>query len=306
MSGIVGIRQAMFCKKGSLASPTEIIAMGLGDEASLEITEQPIKGYQDEDLPHETNFKAMFKTYQPTVTKIVNLLLVHGVAGGVDAQFVGEKAYLSSVYTGVYDFSGANFLGLDFEIALTMRSRYIQMTGEASLPNEVALMILQSSITNTPKDLNALSLGHRGKNLADYKHPFYGSAQSPAGTLLCNGEEIVDRSLIIRSEGSKLQYNRTRINYARVLLELTIDKNRSYQLIEYLTKDRKASVKLEEKNSVSAVETWEFGEGVLFRKHEMPISKDDTFIKLTYEKKIPLYDFGYDVPNNKISVSQAV
>lgn len=306
MSGIVGIRQAMFCKKGSFASPSEIIAMGLGDEASLEITEQPIKGYQDEDLPHETNFKANFKTYQPTVTKIVNLILVHGVNGGVDAQFVGEKAFLGNVYTGVYDFSGANFLGLDFEIGLTMRSRYLQVTGEASLPNEVALMLLQSSITNTPKDLNALGLGHRGKNINDYKHPFFGSAQSPAGTLLCNGEEIVDRSLVIKSEGSKLQYNRTKINYARVVLEITIDKNRSWQLIEYLTKDRKASIRLEEKNSISAVETWEFGEGVLYRKHEMPISKDDSFIKLTFEKKIPLYDFGYDIPTNKISVTQTV
>lgn len=306
MSGIVGVRQAFICKKGTLASPANIVQFGLGDEATFEAVENPIKGYQDEDLPNETSFSLKFKTYQPTIQKIVNLLLVHGVANGVDAQVVGERSGLSSGYTGVYNFDGANFLGLDFEIVQSMKSRYIMIDAGVSLPNELALMLLQSSITNTPTDLYALNQGHKGQYLGDYKHPFYGSAQSPAGTLLCNGEEIVDRTLSLKTESSKLQYNRSRINWIKISLQITIDRNRSWQLIEYLVKDRKASIKLEEKDSVSVNNTWEFADGVLFRKHEMPIAKDDSYIKLSWEKKIPLYDFGYDIGLNKISVSNAV
>jgi len=306
MPGIVGIRQALFCTKGTLnTTPTYAIAMGLGDECSLEMPEQTIKGYQDEDLPNEMNFKAGFKTYQPTVAKMAGLFLVHGISGGVDAHFVGEK-YFTDTYSGVYDFAGNNFMGLDFEIVESMRTRYMQLTGEVSLPIESAMALLQSSIVNAPKDLNALSLGHRGKNLADYKHPFFGSASSPAGTLLCNGEQIADRTLTLKSEGSKLQFNRTRISWVRVILELTIDKSKSFELVEYLVKDRKAAVVLEERNSVSETETWNFGEGVLYRKHEMAVSKDDAMIKLTYEKKLPLFDFAFNTGTNTISVAQTV
>jgi hypothetical protein len=306
MPGIIGIRQALFCTKGTLSTtPTYAIPMGLGDECSLEMPEQTIKGYQDEDLPNEMNFKAGFKTYQPTVSKMAGLFLVHGIAGGVDAQFVGER-YFTDTYSGVYNFEGNNFMGLDFEIVESMRTRYMQLTGEVSLPIENALALLQSSIINTPKDLNGLGLGHRGKNLADYKHPFFGTVQSPAATLLCNGEQIVDRNLTVKSEGSKLQYNRTRINWVRVILELTIDKSKSYELVEYLVKDRKAAIVLEERDSVSETETWNFGEGVLYRKHEMAVSKDDAMIKLTYEKKLPLFDFAFNTTSRTISVAQNI
>lgn len=306
MPGIIGIRQALFCTKGTLATtPTYSIAMGLGDDCSLEMPEQPIKGYQDEDLPNEMNFKAGFKTYQPTVTKLANLFLVHAITGGMDAQLVGEK-YFTDTYSGVYNFNGPNFMGIDFELVESMKARYLQLTGEVSLPIENALALIQSSIVNTPKDLNTLSLGHRGKNIADYKHPFFGKAESPSGTLLCNGEEIVDRTLTIKSEGNKLQYNRTRINWVRVTLEITIDKSKSYQLVEYLVKDRNASVVLEEKDSASVVERWSFGAGVLYRKHEMSIAKDDANIKLSFEKKLPLFDFAFNTGTNSISVAETV
>ena len=306
MSGIIGIRQALFCTKGTLATtPTNSIAMGLGDDCSLEMPELPVKGYQDEDLPNEMNFKAGFKTYQPTVTKLANLFLVHALTGGMDAQLVGEKYYTNS-YSGVYNFNGNNFMGIDFKLIESMKARYLELTGEVSLPIENALALLQSSIVNTPEDLNTLSLGHRGKNLADYKHPFFGKIESPANTLLCNGEKIVDRSLTLESIGSKLQFNRTRISWVRVLLELTIDKSKSFELVEYLVKDRKAAVVIEEKDSVSVVERWSFGEGVLYRKHEMSVAKDDAMIKLTFEKKLPLFDFGFNTGTNTISVSQVV
>lgn len=306
MPGIVGIRQALVCTKGTLnTTPTYAIPMGLGDDCSLEMPEVPIKGYQDEDLPNEMNFKANFKTYQPTVSKLAGLFLIHGIQGGVDAQFVGEK-YATGAYSGVYNFGGNNFMGLDFEVVESMKARYIQISPEVSLPIETALALLQSSIVNTPKDLNALSLGHRGKNLTDYKHPFFGSAQSPASTLLCNGEQIMDRTLTLKSEGSKLQFNRTRISWVRVMLELTIDKSKSFELVEYLVKDRKAAVVLEERDSVSSLQTWSFGEGVLYRKHEMAVSKDDAMIKLSFEKKLPLFDFAFNVGTKTISVTQTV
>lgn len=305
MPGIVGIRQAFFATKGSIGSPTYPIAMGLGDDCSLEMPEQPIKGYQDEDLPNEMNFKASFKTYQPTVTKLSNLFGIHAVNGGCDAQFVGEK-YAASTYSGVYNFAGAAFMGIDFELVESMRARYLQLTGEVALPIENALTLLQSSIVNAAWSLPGLSLGNRGQNIADYKHPFFGSAQSPSGTLLCNGEEIMDRTLTIKSEGTKLQYNRTRINWVRVMLELTIDKSKSYQLVEYLVKSRNASVVLTEKDSESVNETWSFAEGVLYRKHAMSVAKDDAMIKLTFEKKLPLADFAFNTSTNTISVAQTV
>lgn len=305
MAGIVGIRQAVFCQKGKLNAPVYPIAMGLGDDCSLEMPEQTIKGYQDEDLPNEMNFKANFKTYQPTVGKMAGLFHIYGIEGGADAQFVGEK-YFTNTYSGIYNFDGSNFMGIDFEIVQSMKARYMQITGEVSLPIETGLVLQQSAIVNTPIDLFALGLGHRGKNILEYKHPSFGSIQSPTGTLLCNGAEIADRTLTLKSEGTKLQFNRTRVSWVRVTLEITIDRSKSWQLVEYLVKNRNAEIILEEKDSLSTTQTWVFGEGVLYRKHEMSISKDDAFIKLSYEKKLPLFDFAFDIGLNRVVVSQIV
>ena len=303
---LVGVRQIFSCSKGTLSGvPQYVIAMGYGDEASLEIIENTIKGYNEDDLPNEINFKASFKTYQPSLSRLAYLIQDYSSKNGADFQIVGEKQS-AGVYSGVYNLNGNNFMGIDFEWVESMRSRYAQLIGEVALPYQEGLLVLQSAIVNSPEDLNVLGHGHRGKRIDLYKNPYFGSMQSPSGTILCNGYEVLDRVLTLKTEGDKLQYNRTRVKWIRLTLELTIDRSKSYELVEYLAKTRNTTLKLEEKDGATVVQTWDFGDGVLMRKQSMNINKNDAQIKLNYEKLLPLADFTINTALNKVSVTQNI
>lgn len=304
---IIGIRQLVLMKKGSFASPQYPVAMGLGDEAYIEMPEEAIKGYLNEDLPDTMNFKIVFKSYQYNYYTIGRLIQVFCVDGGVDAQAVLEKTS-ATTYGGVYNFSGNNFLGFEFEWRMGMKNRYFIATAEVSLPLAEAKLLIQSSLVNTPFNLTAapFNMNHRGMDFDNFKTPYYGKIESPTGTVLVNGEEISDRDVVLKSVVSKLQFNRSKVNWINIMVSLTTKRTSAQEFLNYLNMTRNAELRIEEKFSPTAKETLLFGAGVLYRKHEKRISKDEGYIKLSYEKNLPIYDIVIDGPTSVLSVSMTV
>lgn len=305
MPGIIGIRQGFLCQKGTIDAPQYSVAMGLGDEGTLEIKEEVVKAYQNEDLPSQVNFNVNFKTFQENLYTLSRALQVFAKEGGADGEVTTEKIS-SSAYGGVYRFNGNSFLGVDFEWLESMKERSLKLTGEVALPLDDAKTLIQSAIVNNPEDLNALAMGHRGKSFAEYKYPYFGFAHSPSGTVLCNGTEVIDRTLSLKTVGNKLQYNRTKVTWIELLLRLVIDKTKAQDLLDYLNKTRYAEVRIQEKANSWSGSTWIFGEGVLYRKQDMMIGKDDGNITLEFNKRLPINDFVIDPTAGTVTLSQAV
>ena len=56
----IGLKQLLLCYKGTLRNtPNNLVAMGMGDEATFDRTETNVKGNNDMDSPPLDKFKAI-------------------------------------------------------------------------------------------------------------------------------------------------------------------------------------------------------------------------------------------------------
>ena len=307
----IGIRQILAAAIGTahLTAPSYICPMGLGDEAKLTRNENTQPGNNDEDFPLNTNYKAEWKSFQMSLFTL-GYLIYFAKTKGADVEITTEKIGSTS-YGGVYKFFGVDkFMGVDFEWMLGSKERFWKFSGEVSLPPNLDKEIVQSAVTNTPRNLNAhpgTGYTHRGVQHSLLAVPSYKSVQNPTGTLLCNGYEIVSRSYKISTVGDKLEFDRTGVNYLQLLYEITFKKNSAQDLLYMLNKNRYASLKIEEYNGNSdTIETHDFAEGVFYRKQDFVNGKTEGTIKATFKKNLPLQDITVDTNLNKISVLAAV
>jgi hypothetical protein len=127
---------------------------------------------------------------------------------------------------------------------------------------------------------------------------------SPVVTPFVYGYEIIDRKLTIKTVGSKLEYDRSDLNWININLEITVNKAKAYDLVQYFTKSRYASVQLIDKVGSVDYETFNFGEGVLWRKHMVEIGKDKREIKFTFNRNVTPYDISVNYTNNILTVNE--
>ena len=300
MSAVLGIRQAFCCDRNSLpTTPIYIVPQGLGDEGKLEILENHISGNNDEYFPSETNFKVSWKTFQMDMY-ILGRLIFFGQIRGADFEVTTEKTGLT--YAGCYKFTGEKFLGIDWTWLESKAERSCEVIGEAAYPDDEAKVLIQSAIVNTPTNLVPLGFLQKGKFTGNLVKPYFGHAKSPAGVILCNGEEIVDRKLTIKPVTAKINYNRSKTNYININLELTIDQTKSQDLLNYLNKSRLAYVELFEKFGVSSGYTYKFHDGVLWRKHSQTVGKSEGNVKLSFNRNVTSSDVVVDGATGTVNV----
>ena len=301
----IGLKQILLCDKSHLRNaPQYCVAMGMGDEATFERTEVPIKGNNDEDFEGKYNHKHSFKTFQFS-SYILSYLLWYARVGGADLQSVGQKIG-DNVWTGVYDYTGNNPMGIDFELIQSSKDRYILITAEASFEGAVDRAIIQSANSLTPLNLNTLGLGHRGIDPTKYVAPSISTLYNPQGTAACNGFQIIDRKYSIKTVSVKKEFNRSQVNWINFLFELTIDKVAAYELIDYLARDRNASLRIDEAGPAGSSFAYIFDSGLFWRKTESTLKKTEGNIKLTFNRNISIGDIVVDVNNNTLTVSNQV
>lgn len=303
-----GIRQLLFCARDTLGS-NELsypVFLGVGNEGKYLITDKTVKGYRDEDIPSMVNHKIEMKTFQMDFF-ILSRLIFHCSQRGADCQIVTEKTAANN-YGGVYNFTGNDFLGIDFEWKHTDKESSLSVTGEVSLSDLASSSLICAAQTNVPIDIPEVDpqYGHRGIDLQLVRTPKFGSVQSPGGNALVNGHEVIERNFVIKTVSSKLASDRSSVKWLKVILDLTIDKSTASALSGYLGRAKNSALVFQEKTAAGSFFTYNFGSDLFFRKHELSIDKESSFIKLSFEKNIPLYEPIIDTSASIFSVSSVV
>lgn len=301
----IGIKQYLICHPGTLRNdPDTILVMGMGDEASFERTEVPQKGMNDEDYEGKWNHKHSFKSFQFSAQRLQNAIDLC-IAGACDLQAVGQKRG-ANVWTGIYDYTGDNPLGFGFEMQQNSKDRFFLFTAEAQFEAWADLQIMQSAGIILPIDLNDLGLGHLGINPAEYAAPSFSTLFNPATTAVCNGYEIIDRKYAIKSVAVKKEFNRDQVNWINFNFQITIDKTDASDVVEYLSNDRGATLKITENGPGGVPFTFDFDSNLFWRVTESIQKKTEGNIILKFNRNISLGDIAIDTETNILSVSNHV
>jgi hypothetical protein len=303
---IKGIRQIFLCSKNTLlnVNPTLGNSPGLSSEAKLVFEDVPVVDYREGDLPDKVKHTLTAKTHQATFWHLL-YYITEFARNGCDVQAVGEKESSTPTYGNVFNYTGNNrFMGFDFEYVSATKEKSALLTFEVSLDYAEHNSLLQDSLTASVIDINSLGLGTRGVIPGNYRNPNFYSAASPIGTSLVNGFEIIDRKLTIKSVSSKLEFDRSDLNWININLELTVNRAKAYDLVQYFTKSRFASVQMVDKFDVASFETFNFNQGVLWRKHMVEIGKDKRDIKFTFNRNVTPYDISINTTTNILTVSE--
>jgi len=274
--------------------------MGLGDEATFDRTENPIKGNNDEEYPDKVLHKYSFKSYQFSAS-ILQRILGFAKAGGADFQAVGQKTG-PGAWTGVYEYIGDNFMGLDWEITQSQKERSILYTPSTAYEGFVDLAIMQSANSLNPIDLAQLGLGSMGINQDIYVAPDKQFASNYPNVLLCNEWEVIDRVYKIKTMGGKRYRDRTSVTFINFNFSITIDRVNAYDVVNYLANNRANTLTIGERLPNGSNFSYVFGGNVFQRKTELTNKKSEGNIKLTFNRNISLGDITVDVNNNTLTV----
>jgi hypothetical protein len=301
----IGLKQIVLCDRGRLRNnPQFLVAMGMGDEAGFERTEVPVKGNNDEEYEDKVEHKYSYKSFQFT-SQILAYLLYFAQQGGADLQVVGQKV-ATGVWTGCYDYTGDNFMGIDWELTQSMKDRSLLITPAVALEASVDRQIMQSANSVVPLDLNALALGHLGVNPSIYVAPGKQVISNYTGFALCNEWEVIDRVYKIKTIGIKRYRDRTKVTFINFNFSITIDQVNAWQVITYLANPRNNGLYVTETLPTGGVFTFDFGSNLFQKKTDFLNKKSEGNIKLTFNRNISLGDIVVDVNNNKLTVAATV
>lgn len=304
---VKGIRQILFCSKGQLlqVSPNNACSPGLSSEAKLVFEDVPVVDYREGDLPDKVKHTINARSHQVPFLLLYRFM-TDFIFNGVDVQAVGEKESATPTYGGIFNYTGSKrFMGFDFEYVSSSKEKYCDLTFECSMDYIEHNTLLQDALTATPINLSTLSLGNRGVNPDIYRNPNFHSMASPIATTFVNGYEIIDRKLTIKTVGSKLEYDRSDVNWINVNLEITINRATAWDLVQHFTKSRYAAVQMVDKIGLNNYENFTFNEGSLWRKHMVEIGKDKRDIKFTFNRNITPYDISVNYTHGILTVNEA-
>lgn len=306
MSSIKGIRQDLFCKKNTLLlNPAELFGSGLSDSHELNIQDEGVAEHRGGTIVtgHKHEYKR--KSYQSTLTQLKRAM--HEFCySGADLQVVSNK-YYNGLYGSVFNYTGNNrFMGVDLKFMLASKERSLELTAKQIMDVDEHLSFMQDSMTALPKDLNALGIGHRGVVPADFRRSNLTSIISPSGTVYIDKINRVSHNITIESISSELEDGRPDVSFFRVIAEFILNKASSWEIVNYLTQSDSPYLELQETVSPGVVEKYIFEPGVLRRLKNFKLSKDDRFQRFVFTRDIPMFDFAFDLNNNKVTVSEQV
>ena len=300
------LRQLLCCQKNTLmnATPTSMYSPGLMKDASLKTRELNVAEYRGGELPFQTENVITATSLQANFADLNLFLLVYVLEGGCDVQAVSNKG-TSTTYEAVYNFTGEKrFMGFDFEYFIESNQRGVLTTSKVNLDADEQLALNQDSIFAVPKDLSALGKGVRGVVYSKYRKPNLESAESPIGTSFVNNSNIVSRKFRMKSVANPLESGRGDIPMIEVTLEIVINKTRSWELVEYLSKSKYGSLKLTERVSPTSIETFSFGEGVLWRTHEFNHGIDNIYSTYRWKRMVSIHDISINTGTNVLEITE--
>lgn len=275
----------IFDKSWVSSSKGNQLGFALRDNAVVTIEDKTIEDYRKRQFPLMTNFKAELFSLE-VGRPLLSTLITHAQANGAAAEFAGSKIG-PTTYDGIWQFTGEDYLGIDFEYESSLKRRGAKVMLEASFDRVRWSSLLTAAQTNTIYNdvLSAFPYDN-------YEAPVFESLKYGASnTALINKDEIVDMSLMVKTIGNKTIYDRTVVSALEVNLDITVvDATKAKLLAMWGITPWAPSIELKQKIGSASSETHVFNEGVLGLKRKPQLEDSKRELTLNLTGIVPIFD----------------
>jgi hypothetical protein len=290
MSSRAGLKQIVLCDSGTLlTTPVNALAAGLRNTAAMERTPfKEVKDYRNRALKNMINFKIEWESLQPT------MLMLKSLTGWLnlncDAQVV-TVAQSSGGSGDVYQFTGLNKAGLDYEYIISSDKRSLKPALEVAMEYDRAKTFIDSADNLSPVSFSGIS--GEGVDFTKYRAPYFLSFEAPKTAAVFGAPDLVERSYSIKTKNKKSIYNASIVDYLTFEFSITARDASIAKQIELLSRDVAPSIYIKEQNSGSFYDAFDFNAGVLTLHDEFKDGDDDRSLKLTFGADVPVGDISF-------------
>lgn len=288
-----GLKQIVLMDAGTLATtPVSPLAMGLRGEASMAITpHKPITDYRGRQLRNMINFKVEAKSYQPTMQLLK--ALINWTNMNADAQIVTVPQSAGGSVD-CYKFVSDKKLGIGFEYLISADERSLKVILERAMEYERAKTFIDAADSETPVAITGLaSPNSEGVDQAKYRAPYFLAFETPKATAPFTIDDIIERSLSIKTASKKSAYNTDIVDYLEIELILKVSDASVAKLITQMSKDMSTTIYMKEQNTGSFYDAFDFNANVLTQTDEFSIGDDERAITMKFSGKVPVYDVTF-------------
>lgn len=288
-----GLKQIVLMDSGTLGTtPVNPIAMGVRAGATLDITpHKTVKDYRERNLRNMLNFKLEAESFQPTMKMLK--ALINWTNMNMDAQVVTVPQTAAGAVD-VFKFVSDKALGLGFEYLITADKRSLKVMLERAMEYDRAKTFIDAADSDTAVAVTGLAAPNtEGQDFTQYRLPYFLKFESAKGTAPFGINDIIERSFSIKTVGKKSAYNTDIVDYLMVSISFKVMDATIAKLITQMTKDMSTSILLQEQNSGSFYDSFDFNAGVLTQTDEFKVGDDERAITMKFEGKVPVYDVSF-------------
>lgn len=284
-----GLKQIVMCNKGTLATtPVDPIALGIRKDAVLTINHfKQVEDYRKRKLRNMLNFKLEGESMQPTVFTFKKL--IDWLNGNVDLQVVTQNQ--SSSANDVWKFNAGKELGIDFDWTYNQDGRSCKITFERAFPYSDAVTIVDEADNTTPVSFTGIT--DDGTDLTLYRGAFPDRFEKPGGVTLGSNSLFTVRSTNIKTENKKSIDNLSLVDNLMITLELAGREAAITDFVTRLNKNQLDRVVVQEKNSGSNYDRFDFNANVLSQTDEFVINDEERILKIVLEGRVPIYSVTF-------------
>lgn len=282
---VAGLQQILFCDAGTLGTTnTNAFAIGLRGAGSLDITpHKTTKDYRQRPLRNMMNHKVDVEGLEPTIKMLKG---IHNYLNGkADVQVLTNPQDSGDPY--VFKYTGTNGIGIGYEYSITPDKRSLKFALERAFSHSVNKTFIDAADDPT-NIVTVAGITGEGTDMTKYYEPNFLKFESPIGAALVDPREIVDRSLILKTEGKKLIDNEDCADYVMATLSITGRNATITNILNILNKNMSPSILWREGTFDTFYEDFEFAAGCLTLSPEVKNSDDDFYTKITFEGRVPI------------------
>lgn len=287
---IAGLKQIILCNSETLLTvPVNPHVAGLRNAATMVRTPfKDVKTYLNQSLRNMLNFKIDFETLQPNMGKLQSLIGQTNL--NCDAQIITSPQSIGGS-SDVYQFIGANKLGLDFEYLITQDKRSIKVTLEGAMEYARAQALVDSSDSTTA--VTVAGIQKSGADFTKYRAPFFLAFEAPQATALFAAADLTERSFSIKTKNKKDLYNNSIVDYLTFTFMIAARDASVAKQVIVMSKDMSPSILVKEQNNGAFYDEFEFAAGALTLIDEYNDADENRSIKLTFAADVSIGDISF-------------
>ncbi len=286
-----GLGQIAACDLGTLATtPVDPLAMGIRMGAPFKTSAfKPIKDYLNRGWRNMVNFNVGAESMQATMFMLKKM---HDWLNmNCDLQVL-TNIQSAGGNPDCFKFIGNSIAGLDYELMISSDKRTLKPTWEIALPFDDAKTLIDSADSETPVSLTGIT--GKGEDQTLLRKPFFVSFEFPKATTVLTRDEIMERSISIKTKNTKSNENNMSIvDYISFEIMMKFRNASVAKKVEIMAKDNAPSLYLKEMNAPTFFDAFDFAAGVLTLDDEWDIDDQTRSQTLKFVADVYLYDISF-------------